>query len=75
MHISELGPRPEYKKPVWIMELTRFWRTASDREKMAMRVALKMQDRDTVMRLLQPYTDAAIAEAAKRKKTSKQGYK
>jgi hypothetical protein len=34
---------------------------------MAMRVALKMKDRDAVMRLLTPYTDAALAEARRKK--------
>ena len=75
MQIHELGPRPEYKEPVWIKELGRFWRHASDTEKIHIRVALKMQDRDAVRRLLQPYSDQAIAEAKNKKKKSRRAAK
>ena len=70
MQIHELGPKKEYPNPVWIQELVRFWRQASDHEKLAMRMALKMKDQNEALRLLKPYSDAAIVEARKKKKKS-----
>ena len=71
MQIHELGPRPEYPEPVWIQELARFWQSAGDQERLDMKVALKMKDRDRVLELLRPYSDDAIAEARKKKKKAK----
>lgn len=68
MQIHELGPRPDYPNPVYVQELVRFWRGATDQQRLAMRVALKMQDREEVLRLLAPYMDTAMAEAKKKKR-------
>jgi hypothetical protein len=71
MHIHELTPPPEVSPPEWHRQLARFVRAASDHDRIDMRVALEMRDRDTALRLLESYSDAAILERRKKKKNKK----
>ena len=60
MQIHELTPPPEITPPEWQRQLRRFVRSAGVHDRIDMRVALEMQDRDRAQKLLENYSDAAI---------------
>lgn len=71
MQIHELTPPAEIPQPEWQRQLTRFARSAGDDDRLHMRVALEMRDRDTAWRLLENYSDAAVLERKRAKKKRK----
>jgi hypothetical protein len=71
MQIHELTPPAEIPPPEWHRQLARFVRSASDHDRIDMRVALEMRDRDTAVRLLESYSDAAVLERKRAKKKRK----
>jgi hypothetical protein len=77
MQIHELTPPPEISPPEWQRQLRRFVRAAGDHDRIDMRVALEMRDRDRARKLLENYSDAAIVERKKKKKrkTAKRTFK
>lgn len=71
MQIHELTPPPEITPPEWQRQLRRFVRSAGVHDRIDMRVALEMQDRDRAQKLLENYSDTAILERKKKKKKKK----
>ena len=71
MQIHELTPPAEIPPPEWHRQLARFVRSASDHDRIDMKVALEMRDRSTALRLLESYSDAAVLERKRAKKKRK----
>ena len=71
MQIHELTPPAEIPPPEWHRQLARFVRSASDHDRIDMKAALEMRDRNTAVRLLESYSDAAVLERKRAKKKRK----